>query len=77
MLVFPRRVEHPFDVTVEGSHHACPREHRRPVMFCDQQKSLHGGLPFFGIVFCLGQFANRGCIKLVKVRSDWLRPLRA
>jgi hypothetical protein len=27
-------------------------------MFCDQQESLHCGLPFFGIVFCLGQFGD-------------------
>jgi hypothetical protein len=37
MLVLPRRVEHPFDVTVERSHHANSREHRWPVMFQDQQ----------------------------------------
>jgi len=27
-------------------------------MFCDQRESLHCGLPFFGIVFCLGQFGD-------------------
>jgi hypothetical protein len=30
------------------------REHRWPVMFYDQQESLHRCLPLIGIVFCLG-----------------------
>jgi hypothetical protein len=47
-----------FDVAVQGSHHAYPGEHHWPIMFCDQQKSLHRGLPFFGIVFCLGKLGD-------------------
>ena len=43
---------------MERSHHADPGEHRRAVMFCNQQQRLHRGLPFFGIVFCLGQFGH-------------------
>jgi hypothetical protein len=31
MLVLARRVEHAFDVTVQGSHDADAREHRRAV----------------------------------------------
>jgi hypothetical protein len=27
-------------------------------MFCNQQKRRHRGLPFLGIVFCLGQFRD-------------------
>jgi hypothetical protein len=38
MLVLARRIEHAFDVTVQGSHDADPREHCRPVMFDDQQE---------------------------------------
>jgi hypothetical protein len=34
------------------------REHRSPVMFYDQQESLHRCLPLIGIVFCLGQFGD-------------------
>jgi hypothetical protein len=37
MLVFPGWVEHALGVTVQRSHHTYPREHRWPVMFCDQQ----------------------------------------
>jgi hypothetical protein len=38
-----------------------PGEHRWPVLFCNQQKRLHGGLPIFGIVFCFGQFNDEMC----------------
>jgi hypothetical protein len=41
--------------------HADPGEHRRAVTFCSQQQRLHRGLPFFGIVFCLGQFSDVMC----------------
>jgi len=41
---------------MERSHHADPGEHRRAVMFCNQQKRPHRGLLFFGIVFRLGEF---------------------
>ncbi len=46
---------------MERSHDADPGEHRRAVMFCNQQQRLHRGLPFFGIVFCLGQFSDVMC----------------
>jgi hypothetical protein len=36
MLVFPRRVEHAFDVAVQRSHHTYPRKHGWPVMFRNQ-----------------------------------------
>jgi hypothetical protein len=39
-------------------HHADPGEHRWPVVLCNQEKRLHRGLPFVGIVFCLGQFGD-------------------
>jgi hypothetical protein len=55
MLVFPRRIEHPLDVTVQGFHDVGAGEHRRPVLFGDEQQRLHRGLPFvgvFGDVFC-------------------------
>jgi hypothetical protein len=55
---FPRRIKHPLDVTVQGPHHADPREHGWPAMFRDQQQRLHCGKPFLGIVFCLGQFGD-------------------
>jgi hypothetical protein len=58
MLFRARRIKHPLDVTVQGSHDADPREHRRAAMFCNQQKRLHRGLPFFGIVFSLGQLGD-------------------
>jgi hypothetical protein len=43
---------------MEHSHHADPGEHRPAVLFCDQQKRPHRGLPFFGIVFRLGEFGD-------------------
>jgi hypothetical protein len=58
MLVLSRRVEHAFDVTIQRSHDADAREHCWPVMFCNQQKRRHRGLPFLGIVFRLGQFRD-------------------
>jgi hypothetical protein len=56
MCVLPRRVELPFDVTIERSHHPYPGEHRRAAALSDQQKRFHRGLPFLGIVFGLGEF---------------------
>jgi hypothetical protein len=58
MCVLPRRVELPFDMTIERSHHADPREHRRSAALSDQQKRFHRGLPFFGIVFGLGELSD-------------------
>jgi hypothetical protein len=36
-LVFAGRIKHALDVPVDRSHDADAREHRWPVMFCDQQ----------------------------------------
>jgi hypothetical protein len=54
MMVVVILIKNPDDVTVQGPHDADAREHRRPVMFCNEQKRFHRGLPFHGIVFCLG-----------------------
>jgi hypothetical protein len=51
MSVLPRRVELPFDVTIQCPHNAYPGEHRRAAAISDQQKRFHRGLPFYGIVF--------------------------
>jgi hypothetical protein len=37
MRVFAIRIEHPLDVTVQGSHDPYARKHCRPVMFGDEQ----------------------------------------
>lgn len=29
-----------------------------PILFCNEQQRVHGGLPFFGIVFCLRQLGD-------------------
>jgi len=39
-------------------HHADPGEHRWPVVLCNQEKRLHRGLPFVGIVFRFRQFGD-------------------
>jgi hypothetical protein len=57
MRLFARRVEHPLDVTVQRSNDADAREHRWTVMFCNQQKRPHRGLPF-GTMFCLGPITS-------------------
>jgi hypothetical protein len=58
MLLFPRRIEYALDVPVDRSHDTYPREHRRPVTFCNQHQRCHCSLPFFGIVLCLRQFRD-------------------
>jgi hypothetical protein len=55
MGVFPRRIEHALNVTVQRSHDTDPREHRWSALFRDQQQRFHRGLPFVGIVFRLGR----------------------
>jgi hypothetical protein len=68
MRLFARRVEHPLDVTVQRSNYADAREHRWTVMFCNQQKRPHRGLPF-GTMFCLGPITSAvdlGCVKTPK-----------
>ncbi len=47
-------------------------------MFCNEQMRLHCGLPFFGIVFCLGQLGDveRGVAerdpRLSARQHDWI-----
>src|ERR1700686_2931589 len=65
MRLLARWIEHPLDVTVQRSNDADAREHRWTVMFCNQQKRPHRGLPF-GTMFCLGPITsavgtNRTC----------------
>src|ERR1700676_3152713 len=57
MRLFARRVKHPLDVMVQRSNDADAREHRWTVMFCNQQKRPHRGLPF-GTMFCLGPITS-------------------
>jgi hypothetical protein len=58
---------------LQRSHHASPGKHRWPVKCGNQQERLHRGLPFFGIVFCLGQFSNalRGVTECDQRLSAW------
>jgi hypothetical protein len=58
MLVLARGIEYALNVTIERPRDADPGEHRRPAMFCYQQKRLHRCLSFVGIVFGLGQFCD-------------------
>jgi hypothetical protein len=44
--VFARRIKHPLDATVQGSHDADPRQHRRAAALGDQDQRLHRRLPF-------------------------------
>jgi hypothetical protein len=76
MRLFARRVEHPLDVTVQRSNDADAREHRWTVMFCNQQKRPHRGLPF-GTMFCLGPITSAvgtfetSCDVLSVVANRW------
>jgi hypothetical protein len=36
MMILTRQVESALDVSIERPHDGDAREHRRPVMFCDQ-----------------------------------------
>jgi hypothetical protein len=58
MRVFPRRVEHPLDTTVQRFHDADASEHRRPALFGDEQQRIHCCLLFVGVMLCLGQFGD-------------------
>jgi hypothetical protein len=57
-MVLPIRIKHALNVSVQCSHDADAREHRRASQFRDQQKRLHRGLPFVRVVFCLGQLGD-------------------
>jgi hypothetical protein len=70
MRLFARRVEHPLDVTVQRSDDADAREHRWAVMFCNQQKRPHRGLPF-GTMFCLGPITS-AVVQVFGRRDDGL-----
>jgi len=54
MSILARRIEHALDVTIQRPHDADACKHCWPVMFRNEQQRLHRGLPFVGIVFCLG-----------------------
>src|ERR1700686_1915332 len=71
MRLFARRVEPPLDVTVQRSNDADAREHRWTVMFCNQQKRPHRGLPF-GTMFCLGPITSAvGTKRTSRVPAVW------
>jgi hypothetical protein len=51
------------EIAREGKIKGChaepyPGEHRRSAALSDQQKRFHRGLPFFGIVFGLGELGD-------------------
>ncbi len=46
------------DVAVQGSHDADARKHRRTARRRGQDQRFHGGLPFRGFVFGLGQLGD-------------------
>ena len=58
MGILARGIKLPNVATVQRSHDTDAREYRWSVMLRDQRERLHGGPPFFGIVFCLGQFGH-------------------
>ena len=60
MMVLARWIKHPFDVTVQGSHDANPRQHRRAARRRDQDQGLHRSLPFRRLVLGLGQLGDEG-----------------
>jgi hypothetical protein len=54
MMILSRRIKHPLDVPVQGSHDADPRKHlRAAVAFGDQDQYFNGSLPFLDLLFCL------------------------
>ena len=61
MLFLSGRIKLPLDVTIQRPHHAYPGKHHRATALGNQQKRFHRGLPFFGIVFGLGEFGDVGC----------------
>jgi len=58
MRVLPRRVELPFDATIQRPHNTYPGEHRRVAALGYQQQRFHRGLPFLGIMFGLGELRD-------------------
>ena len=66
----------PFDVPVQGAHDADARKHRRPVALRNEDKRLHGGLPFRRVMFGFRQFGDIGagileCDELSAVRQRY------
>jgi hypothetical protein len=43
---------------MQRSHHAHAGEIRWPIMLCYEKRRQHHGLPFFGVVFSLGQLGR-------------------
>jgi hypothetical protein len=43
MLLFARRFEDMFDVTIQRPHYPDPRKHRRPAALGDQQQRFRRG----------------------------------
>jgi hypothetical protein len=58
MMILARRIKHPLDVTVQGSHDADAREHRRAVLVDDQKQGLDRSLPFLDLLFGLRQLLD-------------------
>jgi hypothetical protein len=58
MCLFPRRIEHAFNMPIQGSHNADSREHRWPIPFGNQDQRFHRGLPFWRFMFGLGQLGD-------------------
>ncbi len=58
MMVFAIRIKHPLDVTVQGSHDADAREHRRAVLVDDQKQGPDRILPFLDLLFGLRQLLD-------------------
>jgi hypothetical protein len=60
MMGLAVQIELTNNVPVQRPHDADPGQHRRPVMFGNQQWRVHRGLPSVGVVFCLGQPGGSG-----------------
>jgi hypothetical protein len=60
MMLFARRFEHAFDVSVQRLHHPNPRKHRRPAGRRDQDQGLHRRLPFRRFVLGLRKLGDLG-----------------
>src|SRR5258708_10085064 len=55
-----RRIKHPLDVTVQGSHDPDPREHRRAAASHHQQR-FNCRLPLLGLVLGFRELCDVGC----------------
>jgi hypothetical protein len=58
MMVFAIGIEDTLDVSVQRSHNADPREHRRAARCRDQDQRFHGCLPFRGLMLGLRRFRD-------------------